>query len=294
MEIKEYGNYGKCAVFRRAGTKVMVTVDLGPRIIWFGTEEMNFLNEDRERNVSKGGKYFDENFGEGTEWFLYGGHRVWKSPEDLETYTPDNGPVEYQADENGGIFVCRAAKRFDYALELRLDARGGLDIRNTVSYKGGGSARIAVWGLTVAAKGGVMVLPLNEPVDDLNPVQNIVRWPYNEPDDERLFAGRSHLALRQTGKENAVKIGAFVQKGRAYYVLGDKTMKLECAPEEGVYGDFWCNFESYTNSHILEVEWLSPLKNLKCGESASMRERWSICDTPSDFAVSESGLASFE
>lgn len=294
MEISEYKNYGKCAVFRRAATKVMVTLDLGPRIIWFGTEDMNFMNEDLERNVSKGGEYFDVNFGEGTKWYLYGGHRVWKSPEDLETYTPDNGTVEYQADEHGGVFVCRAAKRFDYSLEIRLDDTGALELRNTVSYKGTGSVRVAVWGLTVAAKGGVMVLPLNEPADDLNPVQNMVRWPYNELDDERLFVGRSHVALSQTAKENAVKIGAYAEKGRAYYVLGAKTMKLECTPEEGVYGDFWCNFESYTNAHILEVEWLSPQKILSCGESASMRERWSICDTPSGFAVSEAGLAAFE
>ena len=66
MNTVEYKNYGKCAVFVRGGTKVMVTLDVGPRIIWFGTEDFNFLNEDLDRNVNKGGDYFDENYGKGT------------------------------------------------------------------------------------------------------------------------------------------------------------------------------------------------------------------------------------
>ena len=96
MNIVSYANYGKCVEFYRGGVKVLVTVDVGPRIIYFGTENFNFMNEDIARNVNKGGEYFDENFGKGTLWYLYGGHRVWKSPEDLETYTPDP-PVRSQS-----------------------------------------------------------------------------------------------------------------------------------------------------------------------------------------------------
>ena len=78
MKTENYKNYGKCAVFERGGVKVMVTLDVVPRIIWFGTPEFNFMNEDIDRNVSKGGEYFDKTYGKGTTWYLYGGHRVWK------------------------------------------------------------------------------------------------------------------------------------------------------------------------------------------------------------------------
>lgn len=65
MKTENYKNYGKCAVFERGGVKVMVTLDVGPRIIWFGTPEFNFMNEDIDRNVSKGGEYFDKTYGKG-------------------------------------------------------------------------------------------------------------------------------------------------------------------------------------------------------------------------------------
>lgn len=250
----------------------MVTLDIGPRIIWFGTEELNFMNEDIDRNVSKGGEFFDTHYGKGATWYLYGGHRVWKSPEDLETYTPDNFPVEVSERECGGTFTCRVAKWLDYSLDLDLSEDGTLTVRNTVTNK---SARrtLAVWGLTVVRKGGTLVLPLNDPVDDLNPVWNLVTWPYNDPADERLAVKDGYLTLRQTEREDAIKIGTFAKKGEAYYVVGDKAMKWECVPEEGVYGDFHCNFESYTNSHILEVEWLSAAVSLDEGESRTMTER---------------------
>ena len=281
MKTEIYGNYGKCARFERGGTKVLVTLDLGPRIIWFGTETTNFLNEDRERNVDKGGEYFDERFGKGTKWYLYGGHRVWKSPEDLETYVPDNAPVEADVREYGGTFTCRVAEHLDYTLDIELDESGALTVRDIVANKGE-ERSLAVWGLTVMAKGGVMVLPTNDPQDELNPVQNLVFWPYDDPQDARLSSTRKRIALRWTDNPAAIKIGTFTKKGVAYYVLGDKAMKWECVPEEGVYGDFWCNFESYTNNHILEVEWLSPLRRLGKGDCAVLTERWSLTAPPAD------------
>lgn len=286
MNTVEYKNYGKCAVFVRGGTKVMVTLDVGPRIIWFGTEDFNFLNEDLDRNVNKGGDYFDENYGKGTTWYLYGGHRVWKSPEDLETYTPDNFPVECKEREWGGSFTCRAGLRIDHTLDIELAEDGALTVLNTLTNKGE-ARELSVWGLTVAAKGGTLVLPLNDPVDDLNPVYNVVRWPYNDPEDERLRVGEKFLTLRQTDRPEAIKIGTFAKKGEAYYAIGDKVMKWECVPEDGVYGDFWCNFESYTNAHILEVEWLSRRVTLGKGESFTMPEKWSVAELASLPEVAE-------
>lgn len=277
MKTENYKNYGKCAVFERGGVKVMVTLDVGPRIIWFGTPEFNFMNEDIDRNVSKGGEYFDKTYGKGTTWYLYGGHRVWKSPEDLETYTPDNFPVEVSERANGGTFVCRAAKNLDYSLDVELAGDGKLTVRNTVANKGE-TRTLAVWALTVAAKGGTLALPLNDPTDDLNPVYNLVRWPYNDPHDARLRVGEKFLTLRQTARPEAIKIGTFAKKGKAYYAVGDKVMKWKCVPEEGEYGDFACNFESYTNAHILEVEWLSRKVTLAAGESHTMTEELSVHD----------------
>ena len=66
------------------------------------------------------------------------------------------------------------------------------------------------------------MLPLNDPVDDLNPVYNLVRWPYNDPADARLRVGGKFLTLRQTDREDAIKIGTFAKKGEAYYAVGER------------------------------------------------------------------------
>ena len=107
------------------------------------------------------------------------------------------------------------------------------------------------------------MLPLNDPTDDLNPVYNLVRWPYNDPHDARLRVGEKFLTLRQTDRPEAIKIGTFAKKGEAYYVVGDKAMKWECTPDEGVYGD---------------LEWLSKQVTLKKGESHTMTETWRVLD----------------
>lgn len=283
MKFVDYKNYGKCAKFERAGIICLVTLDLGPHIIYYGTSELNFMNEDLERNVQKSGSFFDETYKKGEKWYLYGGHRVWKSPEDMPTYTPDNYPVDFtpDADGFGGVFVCKVTTFYKYSLVVKMDKTGGLDVENIVENPVQRTP-FAVWALSVLAKGGTLSVPLNDKVDDLNPSQNIVLWPYNDLQDERLKITHKTLTLRQTAKPEALKLGLLSKKGRAYYTLGDKTLLLSVAPPEddGRYSDFGCNFETYTNQHILEMEWLG---TLGCVEKSVLKQKWAIIDTPVSF-----------
>ena len=283
MKIENYKNFGKCVVLERAGFKAMITVDIGPRIIYYGTDKINFMNEDIERNVSKGGEFFDKEYKVGETWYLYGGHRVWKSPEDLYTYTPDNYPVEYTMhDDFGGEFVCNVSKKFSYKLIVDIDENGSLCVKNVVKSLDM-SKNFHVWALSVMAKDGVLRVPLNDKVDDLNPTQNLVFWPYDDLKDDRFDMGKNLLTVRQTNKENPLKLGLYSKKGRAYYTLGDLTLKWTCNTinRDGKYADFGCNFETYTNNHILEVEWLS--REFNGGEEGVLEERFEIIKTPENF-----------
>jgi hypothetical protein len=294
MNTIEYKNYGKCARFEKNGRIMLVTLDIGPRIIYFGTENRNYLNEDIERNVSNGGEYFDREFGQGSKWFLYGGHRVWKSPEDMETYVPDNRAVDADFDDNGGSFTTHCAKNFDYTLKVGLSEDGVASVENIVTNKGCEAREISVWALTVAAKGGTLIVPLNEPKDGLNPCQNIVHWPYNDLHDERMFFGKKFLALRQTDKKDALKIGLFAEKNKAVYVLGDGALKFVYSRKNGVFGDFWCNFETYTNAHILEIEALSERVSLLKGQGASLKMSMSVSEgSPLPEVLDDDNLSEF-
>lgn len=293
MEKINYKNFGECVRMERNGIVAMVTVDIGPRIIYYGTENVNFLNEDIDRNVSKEGDYFDKTYAPGEKWYLYGGHRVWKSPEDMESYTPDNHKVYYSLRERGGTFTTRAGKNFDYTIDAEMDENGRLDIKNIITSKTEETREISVWALTVAAKGGTLVVPLNDPKDELNPYQNLVMWPYNDLSDDRLYFGKRHLALKQTPRENALKVGLFSEKGRAYYVLGDMALQIDYPWKKGVFGDLWCNFETYTNAHILEVEGLSERFTLKKGDSAVLEEKWSLINNARITEINDKALNAF-
>jgi hypothetical protein len=283
MKIENYKNFGKCVVFERAGFKAMVTIDIGPRIIYYGTENFNFFCEDIDRNVSKGGEFFDQEYKAGETWYLYGGHRVWKSPEDLYTYTPDNYPVNYSLyDDFAGEFRCYVSKQYIHKLKVSIDKNGSLVVENVIQ-RCGLRKNYHVWALTVMRKNGILRVPLNDKVDDLNPVQNLVYWPYDDVRDGRFSLADGLLTVCQTDNPKPLKLGLYSQKRRAYYTVGDKTLKITCETRDngGKYPDFGCNFETYTNNHILEVEWLG---NENVGEEeSSIIERFEIIKTPEIF-----------
>src|SRR5215831_14888267 len=67
--------------------QILVLADVGPRIIWYGFRDgENILHQVASHAGLSGG----------SEFRLYGGHRLWVSPEVERTYFPDNGPVSVQ------------------------------------------------------------------------------------------------------------------------------------------------------------------------------------------------------
>ena len=105
--FSEYKNYGKCLEISNGKIFLMVTVDVGPRIIKCGfINGVNILYNDYKREVLNKGEAYDKYYYKGAYWAIYGGHRLWASPEsEPETYYPDNNPVEYEILENGAIFT---------------------------------------------------------------------------------------------------------------------------------------------------------------------------------------------
>ena len=101
-----YKNYGKCLEISNGAIDLLVTLDVGPRIIRFGfcgKENMLFEDIDREQNYNK--EDMRAIYGQDKTWYLYGGHRLWISPEYADTYYPDNTPIAYEKIKNGAVFV---------------------------------------------------------------------------------------------------------------------------------------------------------------------------------------------
>lgn len=276
MKTLEYKNFGKCALLEKDGIKMYVTLDIGPRIIYYGTDDINFMNEDISRNVQKGGEWFDENYKAGEKWYLYGGHRTWKAPEDMETYVTDNYPVEVKEDGEFISFSTAPTKwGLSYGFSVKLEDGGAAVIKNFVkNHKE--DRKIAIWSLSVVCKGGTLYIRRNEVKSEYQPSNNLVIWPYNDFNDERFRYGKKIISLKQTEKAEAFKFGIFSDNLTAYYGVFDKFLKISYEKKQGEFCDFGANFESYTNGHILEIEALGDYAELKRGEVVSLCERWEI------------------
>ena len=106
ITIKEvtYKNYGKCLSLSNDSMELYVTVNVGPRIVkcnLLGKDNLMFEDIDRVTHTDVSSVY-----GEGKSWYIYGGHRLWLSPESLpETYYPDNDRVVYSTCSTGAEFM---------------------------------------------------------------------------------------------------------------------------------------------------------------------------------------------
>src|SRR6202795_3088202 len=82
VEKIAYKGWPNCYRITNGEVELIVTSDIGPRIMRYGfVGDQNFFKE------------FTESLGKTGEpaWVLRGGHRVWAAPEDaVRTYAPDN------------------------------------------------------------------------------------------------------------------------------------------------------------------------------------------------------------
>ena len=101
-KVIEYKDYGKCLCMTNGVIDVVVTTDFGPRIIRYGfIDGTNIMNDNRDLFSSTCDEKYEKYFGNGKYFNIYGGHRLWTSPEYYpEMYYPDNTPVAYEIIEN--------------------------------------------------------------------------------------------------------------------------------------------------------------------------------------------------
>ncbi len=150
----EYRGWPNCYRWSNGLVDLVVTADVGPRIIRFG-----FVGEANEF------KEYPEMLGEvgGDEWRIYGGHRLWHAPEAMpRTYFPDNGPVEVQVHPTF-IRVVQPVEAHHGHPEGNGHLAGdgpsasGLSTVCGTAPSGRWSWR---WALSVMAPGGMAILPL--------------------------------------------------------------------------------------------------------------------------------------
>lgn len=254
-----------------------VTLDVGPRIISLsklGGENIMFEDVDDAVNRDVSSVY-----GEGRMWHIYGGHRLWLSPEDESTYYPDNTPVRYEKLENGIRLTPEAWSVVEVQPEMLIEFVSQTELRITHAVKNLGQGKnLCLWALSVFKSGGEMHFALETKDTGLLANRNIVLWPYTDITDGKIKITNEEIIMRSsTQASKPMKIGAHNANCEASYALDGTTVVKRWRGEEGKsYPDFSCNFETYASNLIHEVESLSAIEYVASGDTITHTEYWEV------------------
>lgn len=269
---------GRTLVMDSGKTEIAITLDVGPRIISLkkkGGENIMFEDVDDAVNKDVSAIY-----GLGKKWHIYGGHRIWLSPEHDGTYYPDNDKVEYEKIENGAVFTPPVWKGVNVATKLSvkfLNAES-LEIKMSVTNLADSVVPLSIWALTVMKCGAKVSIKLNTKDTGYLANRNLSLWSYSSITDSRLQLKDGEIIVESdVSATTPFKLGTFVEDAVIKYERGDTTFKKSVKGNpQGVYPDFYNNIETYTSNLIHEIETLSEIKNVGFSETLEHTEIWEI------------------
>lgn len=279
QEKIHYGGWPDCVRLYNKEVEMIVTTNVGPRIIHFGfTGDRNMLYVSPEDSGKTGGN----------DWHIYGGHRLWIAPEAIPlSYHPDNSAVDY-AFHNGSLTLTapkESTSGIRKEIQITLSAVSNeVTVAHRLINENPFDIELSVWAISALAPGGYAIVPqepYGEGNDFLLPARPLALWQYTTMNDPRWVWGEKYiLAKHDATLTSEQKIGVLNKQGWAAYHLGKTLLikKFDYDPH-ALYPDFGCNNEVYINGAFLEVETLGPLITLAPGETAVHIERWELHKT---------------
>jgi hypothetical protein len=291
IEKTAFGGWTNCLRIANDHAELIITLDVGPRVISYQhlPGGKNVLKTNLEELGQSGEHHFVPR----------GGHRIWLAPENQRTYLPDNTPVTYELLPNGVRLENsgEASWHIKKSLTVTLAAETSeVTLEHRATNEGAEAVTLATWGITVMEAGGLEIIPrppMGEHPRDLLPNRLQVLWPYTDTADDRWRWGREFITLRQTPHSSPAKLGLMHRMKWVGYLTRTALFIKTIAYEEGAtYPDFGCNFETFTNAQMLEIESLSPLRTIAPGESVGHTESWRLFGSiPEPHSLKEEALA---
>jgi hypothetical protein len=274
VEKVEYKGWPNCYRLSNDLVDLVVTTDVGPRIIRFG-----FVGEDNEF------KEIEDMLGKtgGDEWRIYGGHRLWRAPETrAHTYSPDNSPVEIEQ-HDGFVRVVQPtepATGIQKEIDIRLSPDAAhVELTHRLRNMNLWAVELAPWAVSVMAQGGKAIIPLpprGSHEENLLPINSMALWAYTDMADPRWTWSTKYVMLRQDPKmARPQKIGVMALDGwTAHAHDGHLFVKKFAYLPGACYPDLGCCVETFANADFLEVETLGPLVSLEPDAEIEHVEHW--------------------
>ncbi len=278
MKRLSYKGWQNCYQIETGDCKMIATADIGPRIVHLSRGDGENLLKLFEKQIGKTG---------GNDWRLYGGHRVWHAPEDpVGSYIPDNDAVEVEVlAEDALCLKVSLVPEVEKTITMRVATkRQGFELVNRIQNTSDKPIRTASWGITTLKPGGVGYLPIPKApstTEALCASFQINLWDYTSFSDPSFVWRPDWIEFHQKRALSKQKVGTFAVNPWLAYRLGDSVVlkTFNFGEKDLVASDFpdmGSNVEVYFDKEMLELEGLSPWKNLNPGESISHSERLQV------------------
>lgn len=275
MQIRQtiFENHASCYELTLNNQRMVVTAGFGPRILHLDIDNgRNILFVDHERKLHR------------QDWFIYGGHRFWVSPETEATYNPDNAPC--QVNQGNDIFT---VTQYDVLSKLEksitISARNDrFHVTHTLVNRGDLLYTGALWALTCVLPEGTVFFPWGSVGDwDIKKIQYWQKWPGQISDigSSQYVQGKDLFLIRPTGEKGKVGTGGyegFIGVTNQNYTF----IKKYARDPAGNYPDDNCAIECYTCQDFIELETLSPLYTLQPNVPYRHNEEWILCNKAVD------------
>lgn len=266
-----------CARLSNAHAELIVTLDVGPRVLSYKTASGENVLRTFPDQLGKGGE---------PKFMIRGGHRLWVAPEGDRTYAPDNAPLAFELKEPSVVkAVAPAAEPWGLRREMTISLAAessAVMIEHGVTNESAKPVVAASWALTVLVPGGVAIIPqppLGIHGKDLLPNRVIVPWTYTDLSDDRWKIGRRFFLLEPKKDRPSTKLGhSHRERWVGYLMPGALFVKTFDYEEGALYPDLGCNYETFSKDEFIELETLSPLKELPPGGTVAHTETWHLFD----------------
>lgn len=277
-----FGDWPNCIRLSNSECEIIVTTDIGPRIVRFGfINKQNFFHLSSEDCGKTGGD----------KWRIYGGHRLWLAPEAIPlSYYPDNQPVKYSY--NGATLKLTQERETTTGIVKEMEItlspdKNQVTVLHRLTNEGANEIELSIWALSVLASGGRAVIPqepFGEGDDYLLPARPVALWQYTKMNDPRWIWGEKYIQAKQDPAFTLEqKIGVLNKQGWVAYCLNNEVLIKKFAfNAQAIYPDFNCNNEIYINKNFLEIETLGPLTVLTPCQKVEHTEHWLLTATASD------------
>ena len=217
------------------------------------------------------------------EYYLYGGHRVWKAPEDSFYNCPeDNVTVVGENDRvrlRSGVDASGLQKEISFCLD-----ENRVLLTHEITWHGQEPIELAPWTITQLPLGGVAILPQSDITAGSMPTRSLAIWPYASVADPRLELHDDLILVYGSAEQKYFKAGNYNPFGWAAYLL-DKVLFVKRFPVSDFYTlpDMGSNVETFVWDAYLELETLGKLTLLNPGESVIFEETWEVI--PGDYSI---------